>query len=167
MRNFIEHVSVASSSPTRIKCHCFLLAFSFPGNLPFCYLLFLDLPGKTYTSRAEQGQHSWVLIPAVLLNRELQLFWRLPFDLLCLRNTNTAKKTFWLTQLSILSNIWLYTQPTCTHSWLPIQFSCHKESSALKFSFLLELSHSQVEDGLLHLLLEVKRQQWHFNLFTN
>lgn len=94
-------------------------------------------------------------------------FLKVAFWFAMLKEYHAANKTFWLTQLSILSNSWLYTQPTCTHSWLPIQFSCHKESSALKFSFLLELSHSQVEDGLLHLLSEVERQQRHFNLFTN
>lgn len=166
MRNSAEHVSVASSSPTSIKCHCFCYLVHF--LVSFSLLTSISSSsGRTYTSRAQQRQYSWVLIPVVLLNWELQLFLKAAFWFAVLKEYHAAKKTFWLSQLSILSNSWLYTQPTCTHSWLPIQFSCHKESSALKFSFLLELSHSQVEDGLLHLLSEAEGQQRYFNSVTN
>lgn len=163
MRNFAEHVSVAGSSPTIIKCHCsfFVILFFIFWYLPFCYLPFLGLPGRTYTSRALSFNS------CSFAELRIATFLKVAFWFAMLKDYHAAKKTFWLTQLSILSNSWLYTQPTCTHSWLPIQFSCHKESSALKFSFLLELSHSQVEDGLLHLFSEVERQQRHFNLFTN
>lgn len=43
MRNSAEHVSVASSSPTSTKCHCFLLSCSFPGifqSVNFYFLIF-------------------------------------------------------------------------------------------------------------------------------
>lgn len=45
MRNSAEHVSVASSSPTSITCHCFLLSCSFPGifhSVNFYFFTFLE-----------------------------------------------------------------------------------------------------------------------------
>lgn len=165
MRNFTEHVPVASSSPTSMKCHCFLLSCLFPGIFHSVTFYFLTFPEEHTPQEQKRGN-----IPEFCCSfAELRIatFLKVAFLFAKLKEYHAAKKIFLLTQLSILSNSWLYIQPTCTHSWLPIQFSCHKESSALKFSFLLELSHSQVEDGLLHLLSEIEGQEKHFNLLTN
>lgn len=166
MKNFAEHVWVASSSPTRVKCHffCYLVHFLVSSillpSISWPSWKNIHLKSRTEATFLSYNSSSFAEL-------KIATFLKAVFWFTMLKEHHAAKKTFWLTQLSIFSNIWSYTQPTCTHSWLPIQFSCHKESSALKFSFLLELSHSQVEDGLLHLFLEVKRQQRHFNLVTN
>lgn len=82
---------VAISPCTSIKCHSSLFVIML---FIFCYLAYLDFPGRTYISTAEQLQHSWILIPGVLLNWELQLSWRSSLDLLCLRNTTQHRKPF-------------------------------------------------------------------------